>query len=161
MDFAGYTIDTPELSLKGIQTLARVVSVYDGDTMTLVIPFKGDCYKFNCRLAGIDTCEIKSKVQKNKDTAVQARNRLLQLMGLDVKELNAAYTRSQIQKMLSDTVTLVNIDCYDFDKYGRVLVDVYDKTRTTNIVRCLLEEKLAYKYDGTTKLTEDQQFELL
>lgn len=163
IDFSHHGINTPYLSLNGLVTEARVVSVYDGDTLTLVIPFKNDYYKFNCRMMGIDTCEIKSKLQKNKDTAIRARNRVLQLLGVPINDIDIALTRPKIQNMLAERVYTCWIKCYDTEKFGRTLVDVRvapDMTSQT-IAQILINEKLAYEYKGETKLSEDQQVELM
>ena len=54
------------------------------------------------------------------------------------------------------------IECVDFDKYGRLLTNVFlNKEDDKSISDILLEEKLAYKYNGDTKLTEEEQIKLL
>jgi endonuclease YncB( thermonuclease family) len=163
IDFTNYGTNTPYLSLNGLVTKARVVSVYDGDTLTLIIPFKNDFYKFNCRMMGIDTCEIKSKLQKNKETAVRARNRVLQLIGVPIVDLDMALTRPKIQSMLSEKVYTCWVKCYENEKFGRTLVDVRmsDDMSFPTIAHILINEKLAYEYKGETKLTEEQQTECM
>jgi endonuclease YncB( thermonuclease family) len=48
------------------------------------------------------------------------------------------------------------------DKYGRLLVDVFaTPASTTSFSTILVQDKLAYKYEGDTKLTEEQQYALL
>lgn len=163
IDFTNYGNNTPYLTLNGLVTKARVVSVYDGDTLTLIIPFKNDFYKFNCRMMGIDTCEIKSKLQKNKETAIKARNRVLQLIGVPITDLDMPLTRPKIQSMLSEKVYTCWVKCYENEKFGRTLVDVRinDDMSSPTIAQTLINEKLAYEYKGETKLTEDQQSELM
>jgi endonuclease YncB( thermonuclease family) len=161
IDFAAYSINTPFLSLKGIITKARVVSVYDGDTLTLIIPFKNEFFKFNCRMMGIDTCEMKSKLQQNRETAIKARNRVLQLLGVPVADLNVKLTTQKIQSLLAENIYTCWVKCYETEKFGRTLVDVCtsnDMQRT--VAQTLVNEKLAYEYKGDTKLTEEQQVEL-
>ena len=161
IDLSKYGMQTPFLSLNGITTKARVVSVYDGDTLTLIIPFKSDCYKFNCRMMGIDTCEIKSKLQKNKETAVRARNRVLQLLGVPITDLDATFSRQKIQSLLAEKVYTCWVKCYENEKFGRTLVDVRvkDDPSCPTIAQILIDEKLAYEYKGDTKLTEEQQID--
>lgn len=151
--------NTPALTLDGMFTPARIVDCYDGDTATVVIPFKGDYYKFTCRMMGIDTCEMKSKLKENKENAIRARNRLLQLVGLPITDLSAPLKRLGVRKMLDEKVVIVWLKCYDFDKYGRLLADFYtcSDMSTKTIAKTLIEEKLAYEYFGDTKLTEEQQ----
>ena len=162
-DLKKYGLNTPALSLDGICTWARVVDVYDGDTITLVIPFKNDFYKFQCRMRGIDTCEIKSKVKENKDRAIRARNRLLQLAGCTITNLDTTLTRKDIQNMLNQRPSIVWIKCFEFEKFGRLLCDVFqtDLAHTDSFASVLIREKLAYEYMGETKLTEDEQLQTL
>jgi endonuclease YncB( thermonuclease family) len=159
----GYGINTPPLSLQGVHTWARVVSVYDADTMTVVLPVFGTVFKVNIRLQGIDCCEIKSKNKENKERAVRARNRVLQYIGVlpfDEASLDSAMTKAQIQNILSQTVFLVWLECGEMDKYGRVLANAYSSPgaeQTACFSERLINERFAYRYDGGTKLSEDQQ----
>lgn len=156
--FAAYGLSTPALSLEGLFTPARIVDMYDGDTGTLVMPFKGEYYKFTCRMLGIDTCEMKSKIKENKENAIKARNRVLQLVGLPTIELTSPYTRKKVQAMLQEHVTIAWVQCHKPDKYGRYLIDMYPtQDKTKSIANILVEEKLAYEYFGDTKLTEEEQ----
>ena len=60
---------TPHFSLNGQKLWGRVVNVYDGDTLTIVLSVFNGIYKFSVRMNGIDTCEVKSKNDKNKELA--------------------------------------------------------------------------------------------
>ena len=107
---------------------------------------------------GIDTCEIKSKNDENKKHALLARNRLFNLITnqtLDKYDCK----RLDIRKILNSNVYLVKIDISGFDKYGRLLADLYD-FNDKNLSKILIEEKLAYEYDGKTKLSEEKQINL-
>ena len=44
------------------------------------------------------------------------------------------------------------IECFDFDKYGRILANVYKKEGDISLSNILLESRLAYIYDGGKKL---------
>ena len=61
--------NTPKFSLsllfKDELVKARVVNIYDGDTITCILPINNKYYNFKIRLAGIDTCEIKSKCEED------------------------------------------------------------------------------------------------
>jgi endonuclease YncB( thermonuclease family) len=163
VDFSKHGLNTPFLSLDGIVTKARVVSVYDGDTLTLVVPFKGDFYKVNCRMLGIDTCEMKAKTQINKNIAVRARNRVLQLLGVPITDLDVILPKNKIQSLLSDNVYTCWVHCHETEKFGRTLVDVRTSADalSPSIAQILLNEKLAYEYKGDTKLTEEQQLQIM
>lgn len=147
---------TPEFSLKGKRTCARVVSIYDGDTCKCVIPLFNSFFKFDIRLNGIDTCEIKSKSQLNKTLALMARNKLFTL----VSGSSTLSSHIDINKYLESNVCVVRLLCYDFDKYGRLLADMYDlndENLSKSFSDYLIEAKLAYEYSGDTKLSEDKQ----
>lgn len=143
-------MDVPEFSFAGRKLWARVVSVYDGDTMTVVFPVEEKPWRFNVRLYGIDTCEMKSKDAANKDLAVRARNRVIELVA-GVK-LGDQAGKKEIVKVFETAEHKVWLECLEFDKYGRVLVKVY---RTPEDAQCindvLVHEKLAYAYFGETK----------
>jgi endonuclease YncB( thermonuclease family) len=155
MEWQNATIDVPLFSLQGVKTQARVVSIYDADTMTIVMPFAGKFCKFNLRLYGIDTPEMKSKNTEVRDKAIKAKERVIRLI-TDGKTM--ATSRKDLQMYLSSNITLVYIECFDQDKWGRTLAKVYIKEGDAkSISDVLLEEKLAYPYFGETKLTEAQQ----
>lgn len=161
--FAPYTNEnTPEFSLQGHQTYARVVNIYDGDTMTCVIPYLGAFFKFSVRLGGIDTCEMRSKHPINKELAYKARNRIISLVTRGRMTPTENTTKTDIEMFLNSQVFLVHLTCQKSDKYGRILVDVrqepFDLFTFSNI---LIQERLAYAYQGDTKLTEEEQRNML
>lgn len=138
----------PFFALRGIYT-GRVVSLHDGDTFTCIIPFAYEYYKFPIRLAGIDTAEITSKDIILKSKALLARNRLFSLItGKDIDTID--WRRSDFEKYFENNYVTVMLNCKDLDKYGRVLADVSDFCDT------LVNEKHAYRYDGGTKLTDEE-----
>lgn len=162
-EFKGVGTKVPEFSLKGYALWARVVAVYDGDTMTCVLPLFGNYYKFPVRMNGIDTCEIKSKLEENKKKAVRARNQVLQWIMTDkVISQTESYTKKQIDELLASDVYLVYLECDSFDKYGRLLANVFASKEEVFDVANSFSEKLvacglAYRYYGETKLTETEQ----
>lgn len=159
--FKQYGINTPEFSLHGLKMYIRVVSIYDGDTIKAIVPFMGQFFKFTIRLSGIDTCEIKSKNQQNKDLALSARNRLFELVTSQKISQNDL-SKKDLESLLDKHVYLVWANLLEFDKYGRLLANIYITTDSINSFSdILVSEKLAYKYTGDTKLTEEQQTDLL
>lgn len=161
MDFANASYDTPVFTLKGHKSMGRLVDCYDGDTMQVVLPFLGSHFKFTIRMYGIDTSEIKSKDAANKDRAVKARNRVLEVATKQCP-IPPMKTRKDIQKYLAANMTLVYVECLDMDKYGRVLAKVYTCAEDTECFSdILIKENLAYAYYGETKLTEKEQAEAM
>ena len=103
---------------------------YDGDTIRVSIPMThpilGD--KINIRLAGVDTPEIRSKSNCEKDLAKKARH----------------FVKSRLGSAKS--IRLENIAR---GKYFRIVADViYDGN---NLAQELKEASLAVSYDGGTK----------
>lgn len=159
-----YDISTKYFSLDGVNTFGRLVDIYDGDTLKIILPVMDNYYKFDIRLKGIDTCEIKSHNIENKNKGLKARKRICEM----VEEMWGNYsespytfeTKKDIHEYLKETVCIVFVKCCEFDKYGRLLADVYINYNNVNpksISEILLDEKLAYQYDGGKKLTEDEQ----
>ena len=77
-DFRQFGGSTPELSINGLKSYGRLIDIYDGDTIKVILPTFGSYYKFTIRLNDIDTCEIRSKAKVLQDTAIKARNRLFE-----------------------------------------------------------------------------------
>lgn len=147
MDFTEYSElnieKVPKFSFSGSNYWCRVIKVYDGDTITGIIKYNNNFYKISIRLDGIDTCEKMSKNPVLKSKAFQARERLIEL---------CEFKNDQ-------ECCMVCIYCKGFDKYGRVLADIYkDETSSKTFQDILLQEKLAYQYGGNTKMSEEEQF---
>tara|TARA_X000000368_G_C22588760_1_gene518421 strand:- start:37 stop:465 length:429 start_codon:yes stop_codon:yes gene_type:complete len=119
--------DVKEFSFEGEEKEAKVVDVYDGDTIKVVFPVQGKLYKFNCRIQHVDTPEIRT------------RNKLEKTYGLKVRDLLR-------EKILGKIVLIV---CDDFDKYGRLLIDI--KLKDTLLSQWLILNNYAFEYDGGTK----------
>ena len=123
-------MDVPRFSLDGYEVEALVCKVFDGDSIQAVFalpmcPEFQERYRWSCRIAGIDTPELRSKDTEVRKLAFAARDL--------VKDL-----------VLGKTVRLV---LGEFDKYGRVLCKVYDATGKP-VASTLLERGLAREYNG-------------
>ena len=107
-----------------------VIKVYDGDTITIaakVTRCSSTFYKFSVRLRGIDTPEIKGKTDDEKQAAIRARDNLS-------------------DKILHKSISLNYVK---YDKYGRLLAEVYFKGK--NINQWMLDNRMGIAYDGGTK----------
>jgi endonuclease YncB( thermonuclease family) len=155
-----YNDDNTKLfSFDGLNCFCRVIDITDGDTIKVIINFKGDYYKIVVRLNNIDTCETRSKCEENKKLGLEAKKRIFNLI---TKKTIDTIDKKYIKNELNNTCYQVYIKCYDFDKYGRVLADIYSTANDTeSFSSILINEKLAYIYTGKTKLTEKEQIELL
>jgi endonuclease YncB( thermonuclease family) len=148
-----YNISVPFFTLSGIRTVARLVDVYDGDTVTCIFPIlKDNYYKFNLRLKGIDTAELKNTDLIEKQKALEARHKILTFCcDIDNYNLRQDCSRRDIQNYLNENNIMVWVECFDFDKYGRVLANVYKELDCISLSELLLNAKLAYAYDGGKK----------
>ena len=150
-DFKQYGGSTPSLSINGLKCYGRLIDVYDGDTVKVILPTFNSYYKFTIRLNGIDTCEIKSKDKILQNNGIKARDRVLELLTNNKKN-----TKKDIKNLLESEVFLVWVECFENDKYGRILANIYkDEHEKKSISEILLEEKLAYSYEGKKKLSND------
>ncbi len=104
---------------------ADVVSVYDGDTITVnAHPWPGLTIRTAVRLRGIDTPEIRGKCAAEITAALAARDRLAELM-----------------------VGGIHLENISFDKYGgRVDADVI--TAQGNAAQILIKTRLGREYGG-------------
>ena len=127
--------NVPELSFNGMRRHCKVVSVYDGDTIKVVFPLNGKMYKWNCRINGVDTPEIRTRCLPEKKHGYLVRDKLR-------------------EKILDKVVYIL---CGDFDKYGRLLVNVY--INGTDISKWLIEKNYAFEYHGKTKISWKDYFE--
>ena len=107
--------------------LAKCVNVYDGDTVQLVFPVQGILYRWSCRLTGVDTPELRTRNKQEKMYGYQVRDAL--------------------REKLANKMVMVH--CGEFDKYGRLLVEILYENE--NINNWLIENNYAKKYDGGKK----------
>jgi endonuclease YncB( thermonuclease family) len=105
----------------------KILKVYDGDSMTIAVVVDGKVFKTSCRVLHINTPELKSYCPIEKRMAKLAKQRATDLV------LNQ----------------VIAIKRYDFDKYGRVLVDI--KPGDSLLSDILRDEHLGYSYEGTKK----------
>jgi endonuclease YncB( thermonuclease family) len=142
--------NTPFFGFEGETKQAKVMSVYDGDSVTIATLVYNVPYQFKCRISGIDTPELKPpKSIENRERHVEAgfraRNRVAQLVTNCPVELDDMRHKLDIE----GNTKLVDVVCGKFDKYGRLLIDVvHDKT---TLSRVLIDEGVAKMYEGGTK----------
>lgn len=159
-NFENYNIHTTEFTLNGTFLPGRLVDIIDGDSIVVILPVFNNYYKYHVRINGIDTCEMKSKNDTNKTLALKARCELLKLVTKQDFDINVS--KPEIKSVLDKQVLVVYLDCKDFDKYGRLLANVFiDYNKTVSLAEYLLDKGLAYVYTGETKLTESEQTEIM
>jgi len=130
IDWSGIDDNTQEFSFENQRIVAKVVSVYDGDTIKVVFPLHETLYKWNCRLTGVDTPEIRTRCDIEKQYGYKVRDCLR-------------------EKILNKIVTL---KCGEFDKYGRLLIEIEsDEIADCTVNQWLINSDYAFAYDGGTK----------
>jgi len=116
----------------GTVTVSKVNSVYDGDTFRVDInslpPIVGK--NIAIRVNGVDTPEIRGKCQYEKNLALEARD----------------FVRDKLSN--AKEIKLTNLQR---GKYFRVVANVL--VDDVSLEQELLDNKLAYRYDGSRKLS--------
>lgn len=129
--------DTPEFSLKDRYKLCKVVNIYDGDTCKVVFSLNNELHKWNIRMAGYDTPEMRpSRSDPNRDAEKAA----------------AIISRDYLKSLIMNENQLVYIKCGDFDKYGRLLGEIFiNKGDETSVNQMMIDGEYGYQYGGGTK----------
>lgn len=161
-DLAFTNSDIKEFSLKGQEHIAKVVYIYDGDTVHIVLNLNNIPTKFNCRISGIDSPEMQPKIfnnpsirEKEIEKAINSRNYLITKV-TDQLVINKNMTKKDIKDLCAKSRKLVKVKCFEFDKYGRLLIEIYDTSnRFKSINQEMIDNCYAVAYDGGTK----QEFE--
>jgi endonuclease YncB( thermonuclease family) len=169
------TIDTEiygKFNLENITGNFYVESVYDGDTITLLVPTKLSIYNMNSS----NTIDLSSNTNPTEQIILNKVR--VRLYGIDTPELKptknlpnreehitkAKVARDFLSELIADKV--IKVSFLSNDKYGRPLVKIFieeivsishifriSKTITKEI--CLndlmVEKGFAKKYDGKTK----------
>ena len=123
----------PAFTLNGVKTLAKVVDVYDGDTFKACMEHDGVMRKYTFRTLGYDAAEMRPlkslpNREEHKELAVKARDLLREYI-LD---------------------KIITVECEKHDKYGRVLVHVYDREHR-HVNQLMLDSGLVQTYEGGTR----------
>lgn len=159
--FKNYGIKTPRFTLNNLKTYGRLVDIIDGDSLSIVLPIYDNYFKFNVRLEGIDTSELHSNNNELKHFAENAKNELVKII---IGQNNL--TKNEIREVLDNKLIVVWVECLEFDKYGRLLANVYCFNNDTNsydisLSQYLLDNNFAYNYNGGKKRSESEQLMLI
>jgi endonuclease YncB( thermonuclease family) len=122
----------------------RVISVYDGDTVTVAGTVGGIIYKFPVRLNGIDTPERRCGCAKRKGTwSATERKRLC------VEEHRLAnVARKSLQDRILRKVVRIEVSKTK-EKYGRLLAELFYEGESVN--EWLIAKGHAKRYQGGSK----------
>lgn len=108
---------------------AKIVKVYDGDTVTVIFSLGGEYLKYNIRLFGIDAPEIRGSSPLEKQAAEMVRDILIKVLPIN---------------------SIRNLRIESHDKYGgRLVGDLFiDPTNDTTASDWLLAGKFVKIYSG-------------
>lgn len=129
--------DIPYFTFNSKFFYAKPCHIYDGDTFSIMFEYGNEIIKYKCRCVGYDTAEMKPRLNvENREQIIQkahaAKNRLTELL----------------QKHPSG---LVKVQCLNFDKYGRILVTIWNMIDNKSINEIMMEEGHGKAYSGGTK----------
>lgn len=148
-------------NLENIKGKFYVESVYDGDTITVLVPTKLSIYNMDSS----NTVDLDSNT--NKEEKIVLNKIRVRLYGIDTPELRPKKTlpnrdehiakAKEARDFLSGLVLnkIIRIEFLSNDKYGRPLVKIYNNNICFNDL--ITEKGYAKKYDGGTK---DNNFDL-
>ena len=125
-------------TLDGMVFQAKVVDVHDGDTIKAVFKVFDTYYRWNCRIAHVDTPEIRTDDAKEKERAI--------------------FVRDKVRELILDKI--VTLHCLTFDKYGRLLVEIVVPGTNTRLHEWLITNKYANPYEGKTKIKFNSSAEI-
>jgi endonuclease YncB( thermonuclease family) len=91
---------------------------------------------------------------KEIESATKSRNYLIER--LTDQKVTKQMTKRDIKELCSNSRKLITIKCYEFDKYGRLLIEIFDKTDKSlnpknSINQEMINKNYAVEYDGGTK----------
>ena len=112
-------------------------NIYDGDTLSILFIYNGNPIKYRCRCLGYDSPEMKPLLsnvnrENEKVMAISAKNRFTELLNKSPEGI-------------------IKFDCHEFDKYGRLLVEIWNQIDEKSINEIMVEEGHGKKYDGGKK----------
>jgi len=116
---------------------AKPCHIYDGDTFSAIFKYRNEYIKYKCRCLDYDSPEMKPLLTKlNRDEEIRstklAKKRLTEILN---KNPNG----------------LVTIKCHSFEKYGRILVTVYNNIDNESINDIMIKENHGKPYHGGHK----------
>lgn len=145
-----------QFSFQHLTVKAKVVYVYDGDTIYLQFFYQQRIIQLCVRMLGYDSPEMIPRRnlphrEEEIKKAILARNRLVYLVsGVTLKE-DQKYTKDELKVILAQSNKLITVHFDTFDKYGRTLATLYDNNQSLN--KKMMEEGHGYEYHGGSKKT--------
>jgi endonuclease YncB( thermonuclease family) len=125
--------ELPMFGFNGLKVKAKVLEVYDGDTITIVFIHSGILIKYRMRMEGYDSPELKPNLKcDNRDLHIKCGN----------------LAKSKLEDLILDRLVYIKFSNKN-DKYGRLLGIVY--FNTININQVMINEGYGKSYNGGKK----------
>ena len=112
-------------------------NIYDGDTLSIIFVYNGRPVKYRCRALGYDSPEMKPLLSNP--------NRLME------KVLARKAKDRFIELLTKHTEKNIFIKCHEFDKYGRLLVEIWNYVDKESINTIMITEGHGKPYTGGAK----------
>ena len=126
--------DIPLFTFDGYTCLAKIVDVYDGDTFTACFNYNDKIMKYKFRTYGYDSPEMRPlKSKPNRDE----------------EKKKAIEAREAFKLITNWNNSLITLKMMKFDKYGRILVEVFKGD--LNVNEWMIQNGYGYSYYGGTK----------
>ena len=135
--------DFEHIRLKGKAFTARVLEVYDGDTITIGFRYNGGFWKSSLRIYGIDAPEMKPRRGGRSIESVES------------EKVAATKSRDYLQQWIGDKVVQVDICDKSTDKYGRLMGAIF--FRKENVAEKMVKAGHARRYYGDKKVNFDSE----
>ena len=123
--------EVPLFSLNGKSFMAKIVEIYDGDTITVIFKLFGEYYKWKCRIKHVDSPEIKTQDKIEKERAI--------------------FVRDKMRDLLLNKIVTIHCSLDKKDKYGRLLIEFNIPKSNTKIHEWLIQNNYARPYEGDSK----------
>lgn len=147
-----------KFNLDNVKGKFYVESIYDGDTITIIIPIESHIYNMS------SFEQIDELSDNNKSNNIYFNKVKIRLYGIDTPELKPPKVMigrdehikkaKQAKEFLSEYILgkVIDIEFLSNDKYGRPLAKIYKNNICLN--ELMIEKGYAKKYDGGTKDTD-------
>jgi endonuclease YncB( thermonuclease family) len=139
--------NTESIKLNGLTCRAKVVQVHDGDTLKIVILYRGIPTKFSCRMRGYDSPELS---QAENDDSWKATNALFTAAtGIPLEEKR--YSQKELCEKMQGNNKIVSCSFFGKDKYGREIIEILDDAGTGTVNAALMQHVFNIEYNGRGK----------
>ena len=149
------TLEKKKFNLDNVIGNFYVESVYDGDTITVIVPVESHIYNM------ISQNQIDEISDNNKLNTVYFNSIKIRLLGIDTPEIKPSKDlqgrdehirkAKEAKEFLSSHILgkVIKVEFLSNDKYGRPLAKIYYDNICLNDL--MIEKGYAKKYDGGTK----------